>query len=52
MAAVAILTFCERLEDPEPPRWKMRGLRRASLTLAARTRVRLRMVLSKVPAST
>jgi predicted metal-binding membrane protein len=49
MAAVAILMFCERLEDPEPPRWKMRGLRRASLTLAAWTRIRLRMLLSKAP---
>jgi predicted metal-binding membrane protein len=51
MAAVAIFIFCERLEDPEPPRWKMRGLRKASLIVAARTRIRLRMLLSRVPAS-
>jgi predicted metal-binding membrane protein len=51
MAAVGILIFCERLEDPEPPRWKMRGLRRVSLIVAARTRIRLRMLLCRVPVS-
>ena len=50
MAAVAILMFCERLEEFEPPRWKMRGLRRTSLMLTAWTRIRLRMLLSKAPA--
>jgi predicted metal-binding membrane protein len=44
MAAVAILIFCERLEDPEPPRWKLRGLGKASRIVAARTRIRLRIL--------
>jgi len=46
MAAVAVLVFCERLEDPEPPRWQLRGLGRASRILIARTRLRLRMLAS------
>jgi predicted metal-binding membrane protein len=52
MAAVAILMFCERLEEFEPPRWKMRGLRRVSLIVTARIRIRLRMLFAKVAAST
>jgi predicted metal-binding membrane protein len=44
MAAVAVLVFCERLEDPEPPRWQLRGLGRASRIVIARTRLRLRML--------
>lgn len=44
MAAVAVLVFCERLEDPEPPRWRLRGLGRASRIVIARTRLRLRML--------
>jgi len=44
MAAVAILVFCERLEDPEPPRWKMRGLGKAGRMIAARIRISRRMV--------
>lgn len=44
MAAVAILVFCERLEDPEAPRWKMRGLGKAGRMIAARIRIRWRMV--------
>lgn len=40
MAAVATLVFCERLEDPELPRWKMRGLGKAGRMIAARIRVR------------
>lgn len=39
MAAVAVLIFCERLEDPQPPRWKMRGLGKASRILTARIRI-------------
>jgi predicted metal-binding membrane protein len=46
MAAVAVLVFCERLEDPEPPRWQLRGLGRASRIVIARTRLRLRMLAS------
>ena len=42
MAAVAVLVFCERLEDPEPPGWKMRGLRKARRMMAARVRIRWR----------
>ncbi|WP_413992503.1 DUF2182 domain-containing protein [Labrys okinawensis] len=48
MAAVAILVFCERLEDPEPPRWKMRGLGRAGRMTAARLRIRWRTVRRKL----
>lgn len=44
MAGVAILVFCERLEDPEPPRWKMRGLGKAGRMIAARIRIRYRML--------
>jgi predicted metal-binding membrane protein len=44
MAAVAILIFCEQLEDPEPPRWKIRGLGKAGRMIAARVRVRWRML--------
>ena len=51
MAAVAILMICERFEELEPPRWKMRGLRRVSLIVAARTRLRLRMLFGRVPAA-
>lgn len=36
MAAVAMLIFCERLEDPEPPTWKMRSLGKARRMIAAR----------------
>jgi len=46
MAAVAVLVFCERLEDPEPPRWQLRGLGRASRIVIARARLRLRMLAS------
>lgn len=44
MAAAAILVFCERHEDPEPPRWKMRGLGKAGRMMAARIRIRWRML--------
>lgn len=40
MAAVATLIFFERLEDPELPRWKLRGLGRAGRMIAARIRIR------------
>jgi predicted metal-binding membrane protein len=46
MAAVAVLVFCERLEDPEPPRWRLRGLGRANRIVIARTRMRLRRLAS------
>jgi predicted metal-binding membrane protein len=39
MAAVAVLIFCERLEDPEPPTWKMRGLGKATRMVVARIRI-------------
>jgi len=42
MAAVAVLVFCERLEDPGPPRWQLRGLGRARRMVIARSRLRLR----------
>jgi predicted metal-binding membrane protein len=50
MAAVAILVFCERLEDPEPPGWKMRGLGKAWRMMAARIRIRWRMLRRAGPA--
>jgi predicted metal-binding membrane protein len=40
MTAVAILVFCERFEDPQPPRWKMRGLGKARRMMAAQIRIR------------
>jgi predicted metal-binding membrane protein len=46
MAAVAMLVFCERLEDPELPRWQLRGLGRVRRIVIARTRLRLRMLAS------
>lgn len=48
MAAVAILVFCERLEDPEPPRWKMRGLGKAGRMMVARLRIRWLMLRRKL----
>lgn len=50
MAAVAMLMFCERLEDSAPPRWKMRGFAKASRIVVARTRLRLRMLRDGVQA--
>jgi predicted metal-binding membrane protein len=44
MAAVAVLVFSERLEDSAPPRWKMRGLGKAGRMIAARLRIRWRML--------
>jgi predicted metal-binding membrane protein len=44
MAAVAVLISCERLEDPERPRWKMRGFRKAGRILGAQVRIRWRML--------
>ncbi len=44
MVAVAILVFCERLEDPAPPRWKMRGLGKAGRMVAAAIRIRWLML--------
>jgi predicted metal-binding membrane protein len=43
MAGVAMLIFCERLEDPEPPRWKLRDLGKSRRMIAARIRVGWRM---------
>jgi len=45
MVAVAVLVFCERLEDPALPRWQLRGLGRASRIVIARSRLRLRTLL-------
>lgn len=42
MAAVALLMFCERLEDPAPPQWKLRGFAKAARIVAARARIRWR----------
>ena len=50
MAAVAILAFCERLEDPEPPTWKLRGPSKARRMMAARIRIRWRILRHGGPA--
>ena len=42
MAAVAILLFCERLEQPQPPSWRVRGLGKAARILIAQARIHLR----------
>jgi predicted metal-binding membrane protein len=44
MAAVTILVFCERLEDPKPPSWKMRSPGKAGRMIAAQIRIRWRML--------
>lgn len=44
MAAVAVFVYCERLEDPAPRVWKMRGLAKARRMTAARIRIRWRML--------
>lgn len=41
MAIVTVLTFSERLERPSPPRWRWRGLGKASRIVAAQARIRL-----------
>lgn len=42
MIAIAMLVYCERLEDPALPRWQLRGLGRASRIVIARLRLGLR----------
>lgn len=41
MAIVTVLTVSERLEPPRPPRWRWRGLGKASRIVAAQARIRL-----------
>ena len=41
MAAVAVLIFGERLEQPRPPCWRCRGLGKATRIVVARARIRL-----------
>ena len=41
MAAVAVLVFGERLEQPRPPRWRWRGLGKAIRIVVAQARIRL-----------
>lgn len=41
MAAVAVLIFCERLEQPMPPCWCCRGLGKAIRIVVAQARIRL-----------
>jgi predicted metal-binding membrane protein len=49
MAIVAVLTFSERLERPQPPRWRWRGLGKVSRIAAAQARIRLQALQKKVP---
>jgi predicted metal-binding membrane protein len=46
MAVVAVFVYCERLEDPAPPVWKLRGLSKTRRMMAARIRVRWRRLLA------
>jgi len=41
MAAVAVLIFSERLEEPRPPSWRWRGLGKAMRIVVAQARIRL-----------
>jgi predicted metal-binding membrane protein len=41
MAIAAVLIVSERLEHPRPPRWRWRGLGKASRIVAAQARIRL-----------
>jgi predicted metal-binding membrane protein len=41
MAAVAVLIFSERFEQPMPPRWRWRGLGKARRLVVAQARIRL-----------
>jgi predicted metal-binding membrane protein len=41
MATVAVLIFSERLEQPMPPCWRLRGLGKVKRTLVAQARIRL-----------
>jgi predicted metal-binding membrane protein len=42
MAAVTVLTFSERLEQPRRPGWRVRGLGKAIRIVVAQARIRLR----------
>ncbi len=41
MAVVAVLIFCERLEQPMPPCWRWRGLGKVTRIVIGQTRIRL-----------
>jgi len=41
MAAVAVLIFSERLEQPMPPCWRWRGFSKAARIVVAQARIRL-----------
>jgi predicted metal-binding membrane protein len=41
MALVAVRTWSERLESPQPPRWRWRGLGKMRRIAAAQARIRL-----------
>jgi predicted metal-binding membrane protein len=41
MAAVAVLILGERLEEPRPPGWRLRGLGKATRIVVAQARIRL-----------
>lgn len=48
MAVVTVLTLGERLESPQPPRWRWRGLGRVSRLAAAQARIRLRALSGRL----
>jgi predicted metal-binding membrane protein len=41
MACIAVLIFCERLEQPNPPCWRWRGLGKAKRIVLAQARISL-----------
>ena len=44
MAAAAVVVFSERLEGPQPPRWRLRGLGKAMRIVVAQARIRAKAV--------
>ncbi|ADV83105.1 DUF2182 domain-containing protein [Terriglobus saanensis] len=43
MAAIGILLFCERLEQPTLPSWRVRGVGKAARIVTVKTRIHLRL---------
>jgi hypothetical protein len=41
MAAITVLIFCERLDDPAPVSWRWRGLGRACRIVAVQMKARM-----------
>jgi predicted metal-binding membrane protein len=43
MAAITVLIFCERLDDPAPVRWRWRGFGKTHRIVAERMKIRMRI---------